>query len=138
MPQMKAIRFHAPGGPEKLKLALEPIPTIGKNEVLIKVRAVGLIWPELSWPIYQKENGEYITHIPGHDFSGIITEIGSGTDSSFDLKVGDEVIAFTSRRNHDGGMAEYAVSDIDQVIPKPKNLDFIESAAVPLSALTAW
>jgi NADPH:quinone reductase-like Zn-dependent oxidoreductase len=35
-------------------------------------------------------------------------------------------------------MAEYAKVDIDQVVPKPKNLSLAEAATVPLSALTAW
>lgn len=107
------------------------------NEVLIKVHAVGLIWPELTWPIYQNAEGEYISHIPGHDFSGVVVEVGPETGSS-SLKPGSEVYAFTSRRNHEGAMAEYAKADIDQVLPKPKNLSFVEAAAVPLSALTAW
>lgn len=135
---MKAARFFPPGGPEKLCLQDEPIPSdLKSNEVLIKVHAVGLIWPELTWPIYQDVEGKYVSHIPGHDFSGVVVKLGSETGSS-GLKQGSEVIAFTSRRNHEGAMAEYAVADIDQVLPKPKNLGFVEATTVPLSALTAW
>ncbi|KAJ9663648.1 hypothetical protein H2198_000660 [Neophaeococcomyces mojaviensis] len=135
---MKAVRFHPPGGPDKLAFATEPKPTLKKpGEVLIKVRAVGLIWTELYWPIYQNSDGTYRSHIPGHDFSGVITEIAAGTGSG-ELQVGSEVYVFTSRRNHEGAMAEFAVADIDQVLPKPSSLSLIEAASVPLSALTAW
>jgi NADPH:quinone reductase-like Zn-dependent oxidoreductase len=138
MSQMKVIRYHPPGGPKKLRLQNEPIPEeLKDNEVLIKVHAVGLIWPELTWPIYTNENGEYVSHIPGHDFSGVVIKVGSKAHSS-GLKPGLEVTAFTSRRNHEGAMAEYAIADADQVIPKPSSLNFIQAAALPLSALTAW
>jgi NADPH:quinone reductase-like Zn-dependent oxidoreductase len=135
---MRAVRYYPPGGPEKLQLQDESMPAeVKENEVLIKVHAVGLIWPELTWPIYRNTEGQYISHIPGHDFSGVVAKAGSETGSS-GLKPGSEVFAFTSRRNHEGAMAEYAKADIDQVLPKPKNLSFVEAAAVPLSALTAW
>ena len=135
---MKAVRFFPPGGPEKLKYQTEEDPTApSTGEVLIKVHAVGLIWPELTWPIYQNTQGEYTTHIPGHDFSGIVTQLGPGCENS-GIEVGSEVYAFTSRRNHEGAMAEFAKADVDQVILKPQTLSFVEAAAVPLSALTAW
>lgn len=135
---MKVVRYYPPGGPEKLRFQDEPMPPkVKESEVLIKVHAVGLIWPELTWSIYQNSVGDYISHIPGHDFSGVVVEVGPGTGSS-GLKPGSEVVAFTSRRNHEGAMAEYAKADIDQVLPKPKNLNFVEAASVPLSALTAW
>jgi NADPH:quinone reductase-like Zn-dependent oxidoreductase len=138
MSQMKVVRYYPPGGLEKLKFQDEPMPAeVKENEVLIKVHAVGLIWTEYTWPIYQNAEGEYISHILGHDFSGVVVEMGPETHNS-GLKPGSEVYAFTSRRNHEGAMAEYAKADIDQVLPKPKNLSFVEAATVPLSALTAW
>jgi NADPH:quinone reductase-like Zn-dependent oxidoreductase len=138
MHSMKVVRFFPPGGPEKLQIQEESIPQeVKENEVLIKVYAVGIIWPELAWPIYQSSDGSYTSHIPGHDFSGVVTKLGTGTHSS-GLTIGSEVYAFTSRRNHEGALAEYAKADIDQVVLKPRNLSFTEAAAVPLSALTAW
>jgi NADPH:quinone reductase-like Zn-dependent oxidoreductase len=135
---MKVVRFYPPGGPEKLKYEAEPVPSPpGKKQVLIKVHGVGLIWPELYWPIYQSPAGDYISHIPGHDFSGVVTAIGPECEGS-GLEVGSEVYGLTSRRNHEGAMAEFVKADIDQVVLKPRNLSFVEAAAVPLSALTAW
>jgi NADPH:quinone reductase-like Zn-dependent oxidoreductase len=112
---MKAVRFHPPGGPEKLKYADEPVPSSpGEGEVLVRVSAagrisvhrpsncswrLGLIWPELYWPIYRDQSGHWKSHIPAHDFSGTITALGPGCDGH-GLEVGSEVCVFTSRRNH--------------------------------------
>lgn len=135
---MQALRFYPPGDVEKLKLLKEAIPgtDLKSNELLIKVHAVGLIWPELTWPIYQKSDGSYRDVIPGRDFSGVVMRTGTGVSMS--LRSGTHIMAFTSRHNHEGAMAEYAVADMDQVIPMPTNLTFVEAAAVPLSALTAY
>lgn len=135
MEVMNAIRYYPPGSFERLKYQTEPVPSAPQpGEAVIAVHGVGLIWPELTWPIYQGPSGEYVSHIPGHDFSGVITSLGSDCH----LKVGQEVYGLTSRRNHEGAMAQYVKADIDQILPKPKNLSMIEAAAVPLSALTAW
>ncbi|ETN37541.1 uncharacterized protein HMPREF1541_07163 [Cyphellophora europaea CBS 101466] len=132
---MQVVRYYPPGSFEKLRYQTEPVPGApGAGQAVIAVHGVGLIWPELTWPIYQSPSGEYLPHIPGHDFSGVISSVGSGSD----LKVGREVYGLTSRRNHEGAMAQYVKADVDQIVAKPKNLSMIEAAAVPLSALTAW
>lgn len=137
---MKAIRFHPPGGPDKLLLTNEPIPVLSPanddDEVLIKVHATSIIAPELTWPIYQLPSGSYKTHIPGHDFSGTIASIAP--NNARGLKSGDEVMAFTSSGAFDGGMAEYAKAYLSEVVSKPESLDLVQAASVPLSALTAW
>src|SRR5690348_2931278 len=105
---MNVVRFYPPGGPEKLKYEAEPIPSPPwQKQVLIKVHSVGLIWPELYWPIYQSPAGDYVSHIPGHDFSGVVTAVGPGCEDS-GLEVGSEVYGLTSRRNHEGALAEFA------------------------------
>jgi NADPH:quinone reductase-like Zn-dependent oxidoreductase len=134
---MRVARFFPPGGPEKLMIEDEPIPTIAADEVLIEVFGIGIVWSELTWPIYQNPDGTYITHIPGHDFAGVVREVGSGIFSD-DIDVGSEVIAFTSKRDNEGGLAGYAKAHLDEVVLAPKSLDLVEAASVPLSALTAW
>lgn len=46
---MKTIKFHPPGGLEKLKCEETDIPDPSSGEILIKVHAIGVIWPELTW-----------------------------------------------------------------------------------------
>jgi NADPH:quinone reductase-like Zn-dependent oxidoreductase len=136
---MKAVRFHPPGGFDKLQYGEEPVADsdLQPGEMLIRVHAVGLIWTELFWPIYQKPDGSYYTHIPGHDFSGMVTKIGPGFEDS-EIRPGTDVLAFTSKRKYGGAMAEYAKADLTQVIRKPGHLSHVEAASVVLTALTAW
>ncbi|KAL7940633.1 hypothetical protein V8C42DRAFT_362150 [Trichoderma barbatum] len=138
---MKAWHHHPPGGTEKLKIVQVNIPEIDDDEVLVKVHASGLIWMELYWQLYEKEDGTFKTPIPGEDYSGVIVKVGSKVPEN--LKVGTEVMvfvtkAFSSKRSTDGGMAEYAKAHFSKMIPKPQSLSHVEAASVPLSALTAW
>ncbi|RFU73499.1 zinc-binding dehydrogenase domain-containing [Trichoderma arundinaceum] len=140
---MQAWHHHPPGGTEKLKIVQVNIPEIDNDEVLVKVHAAGLIWMELYWQLYEKEDGTYKTPIPGEDYSGVIVEVGSKVPKDRGLKVGTEVMvfvtkAFSSKRSTDGGMAEYAKAHFSRMIHKPQSLSHVEAASVPLSALTAW
>lgn len=140
---MQAVRHHPPGGTEKLKIALEDIPAIADDEVLVKIHAASVIWMELYWPIYQKEDGTFKTPILGEDYSGVIAQVGSGVPHDSGLEVGLEVMAFMSKafpteRSIDGGMAGYAKAHFSHMVPKPRALSLTDAASVPLSALTAW
>lgn len=140
---MNVVRFYPPGGPEKLRYQSEAIPQdLKEGNVLIKVRAASVIWPELTWPIYQRKDGSFTNHIPCHDFSGTVAKLGPGCENS-EIRVGSEVYVFTTGfenglRTHEGALAEYAVADLPCVALKPKGLSLLEAASVPLSALTAW
>lgn len=140
---MQAVRHHPPGGTEKLRIAQENIPEIDDDEVLVKVHAASVIWMELYWDIYQKEDGTYKSPILGEDYSGVIAKVGSKVPHDSGLQVGTEVMAFMSKafptnRSIDGGMAGYAKAHFSKMVPKPRSLTFTDAASVPLSALTAW
>ena len=144
MASMNVLRFYPPGGLDKLKHEKSPVPDqLGDGQVLVKVRAASMIWTELSWPIYQRQDGSYVPHIVCHDFSGTVTRTGPRVESS-GIYVGSEVYAFTTGmteeglRNCEGAAAEYAIADVNSILPKPKTLSLLEAASVPLSALTAW
>ena len=72
--------------------------------------------------------------IPGADIAGVVEKAGSKITK---LKVGDPVYAYVSLKNG-GGYAEYAVATEGEAEPKPKSLTYVEAAAVPVVALTAW
>ena len=72
--------------------------------------------------------------IPGADIAGVVESAG-GKITKF--KVGDPVYAYVSLKNS-GGYAEYTVATQDEAAPKPKSLTYVEAAAVPVVALTAW
>jgi NADPH:quinone reductase-like Zn-dependent oxidoreductase len=72
--------------------------------------------------------------IPGHEFSGVIAEIGPGVSA---FAVGDEVFGMNDWFA-DGAIAEFCIAGTAGIGPKPKHLSHAESAAVPIGALTAW
>ncbi|HJQ54425.1 MAG TPA: NADP-dependent oxidoreductase, partial [Gemmatimonadaceae bacterium] len=53
------------------------------------------------------------------------------------FKPGDEVYGSTNPQ-FSGGQAEYAVPLAGMMAPKPKTLNFIDAASVPVVAVTAW
>ena len=133
---MKAIRIHGRGGPDQLVYEDAPQPHPGAGEVLVHVYATGVIATELTWvPTYQTETGSVRElPIPGHDLSGVVEEVGSGVTT---LARGSEVYALTAF-DRDGAEAEYTIALPGELAPKPRTLDFVQAAAVPLTALTAW
>lgn len=147
---MKAMRFHPPGGPEKLQLDELPIPEPTEpDQLLIKVAYASIIWSELLWPIYQGPDGTYIQSTPCRDYAGTVVATGPNASSS-GIKVGDEVLCFPNERSttgasknpgglkYPGGLAEYALADTKSCVPKPKGISMLHAASMSLSALTAW
>ncbi len=153
---MKAIFFEKSGGLEVLQYGelLTPKPQIG--EALVRVKAAGLNRLDI-WLREDKENTRNIPmpHISGSDAAGVIEEING--ESS--LKVGQEVVLNPAIPcgtcphcekseacelvkifgvKNQGSYAEYIVAPISQFYPKPQNISFVETAAFPLTFLTAW
>ena len=130
---MKSIRIHQYGGPEVLAEVEMQRPTPGPNEVLIKVQAASV--NPIDWKLragYAKE--VFPLTFPatlGWDISGTVEAAGANVTR---FKSGEEVYALIKG----GGYAEYAVAKETEVAPKPRTLDHVHAAAVPVAALTAW
>ena len=133
---MKAVRAHGRGGPDRLIYEDAPQPHPGQGEILVRVAATAVIATELTWDItYQTTSGEpRPTPILGHDLSGVVAQLGPGAS---DFVVGDAVYGLTAF-GRDGAEAEYAIALPRELAPRPRTLDDIQAAAVPLAALTAW
>jgi NADPH:quinone reductase-like Zn-dependent oxidoreductase len=136
MADMKAVRMHAYGGPEALVYENAPRPEAAQGEVLVRVHAAGV--NPIDWKIragYLKEHMPYkLPLIPGWDVSGVVEAVGPGVTA---FKRGDEVYAMANVQRN-GAYAEYMVVEAPLLAAKPKKLDHIQAAAVPLAALTAW
>jgi NADPH:quinone reductase-like Zn-dependent oxidoreductase len=130
---MKAIRIHAPGGLEGLVYEDIPPPRPREGEVMVRVYATGITPMELTW---KTSTGAVrpLPIIPGHELSGIVSEVGPGVT---DVAIGDAVYALTDF-SRDGAEAEYTIALPSELAPKPHTLNHMQAAAVPLSALTAW
>lgn len=131
---MKAIVVHEYGPPEKGKYEEVSRPEPKENEALIKVIACGVnpADPLIVSGKYAREFGTHLPLIPGYDIAGVVEKIGANVSR---LKVGDAVYGYPL---FGGGWAEYALVTENEVAAKPKSLSFVEAAAVPMAALTAW
>ena len=133
---MKAIRIHGRGGPDHPVYEDVPQPHPGPGEVRVRVSATGVFVNELRWnETYETQAGSTrVLPIPGRDLSGVVVEVGPGVTA---LSEGAEVYAMLDY-GRDGAEAEYTIALPDELAPKPRTLDAVQAAAVPLSALTAW
>lgn len=136
METMKAVRIHTYGGPEVLRYEEAPRPKPGAGEVLLRVHAAGV--NPVDWKIREGYFKGRVDHslplILGWDVSGLVEGTGSGVAR---LKKGDEVYSRPDIAR-DGAYAEYIVVRETEVALKPKAIDHIHAAAIPLAALTAW
>lgn len=136
MATMKAVRMYAHGGPETLVYEEAPLPEPSADEVLIRVYAASV--NPVDWKIrdgYGKDMFKH--HLPlilGWDVAGTVEAVGPEVER---LKPGDAVYGYTSLFR-DGAYAEYMVAKEAEIAIKPASLDFVQAAAVPVAALTAW
>ena len=133
---MKAVRLHDRSGPGGVFFEDAPIPGPRPGDALVRVHATGITPAELTWSeTYENADGSSrVPSIPGHEICGVVEAVAADVDS---VKRGDEVYGLTSFIR-DGGAAQYVATAAAHLAPKPATTDFVRSAAVPLSALTAW
>lgn len=113
-------------GETALEIRDVPRPTPKPNEVLVKVRAIGLNRAELPGA-YGSGHARATGTIPGIEWSGEVVECGTAVES---VKPGDRVMC-----TGQGGYAEYAVADWGRISPIPANNMSYEQAASYPSAL---
>lgn len=126
---MKAIRIHAPGGPEALRYEDVPRPEPGAGQVLVKVEAAGVNFID----IYQR-TGQYPVRLPftpGHEAGGRVEAVGQGVTG---VRPGDRVAIY-----HGGlaGYAQYVVAPADRVVTLPDGVTTEQGAALMLQGMTA-
>ena len=133
---MKAIRVHEYGSPEVLRYEPAPRPEPAAGEVLVRVHAAGV--NPVDWKIRAGLARTWLKYnlpmIPGWDFSGVIEAVGPDVNG---WKPGDAVYARPDL-SRDGAYAQYISVRGSEIGAKPKSLDHVQSAAIPLAALTAW
>ena len=128
---MKAVRLLEYGG--HLTFNDVPTPTIARDEVLVKVRCTAvnhLDLVEASGRLKQILPID-LPWIPGHEFSGIVEQIGSDVAAY----APDDAVFGTSGL---GAYAEFLAVKPATIVRKPSNLSFEEAASVPVASQTAW
>lgn len=135
---MKAVQINSYGGREVLEINENaPKPFVTKGQALVEVYAASI--NPIDWKIragYLKKMAPLsFPATLGGDFAGVVKEVG---ENVADLKIGDEVYGSAILLNGgSGSFAEFVVSNITNLAHKPKSIDFIQAAALPLTGASA-
>ena len=127
---MKAVVMNEYGGPEVLKFADYPDPTLGPGDVLVKVAAASVNPIDLL----QRSGGMkdfFPVEFPGiigRDVSGTVLKLGPGVGQ---FSVGDRVFGWAFHT-----YAELCIVKENLLGKVPDGLDLVEAAALPLVTIT--
>ncbi len=125
----KAIRIHAPGGPEVLKWEDVPTPEPGPGEALLKQEAVGLNYID----VYFRTGLYKAPSMPltiGQEGAGTVVAVGQGVT----LVAPGDPVAYAGSL---GGYATQRVIGADRLVKLPAGIDFKTAAAMMLQGMTA-
>ena len=128
---MKAVRLYEYGGPENLKYEDDvPEPTISADSVLVEAAAASV--NPIDWKVRsgarQKDFPLKLPAILGQDVSGVVRAVGQNIRT---FKPGDRVLALANAT-----YAQFVVVQGSVLTHLPEGLNLIDSAAIPLVALT--
>ncbi|KAL3644519.1 hypothetical protein CASFOL_009699 [Castilleja foliolosa] len=139
---MKAWTYSEYGGVEVLKLKSDvAVPEPKDDQVLIKVVAASLNPIDYLRRFgYFKATDAPLPAVPGFDVAGVVVKVGSKVT---EFKEGDEVYGDIIEKAVDepkqfGSLAEFTAVEEKLLALKPKNLDFVQAAALPLAIETAY
>ncbi|OAR26753.1 NADPH:quinone reductase [Streptomyces sp. ERV7] len=135
-PTMRAVSQDRAGGPDVLKVVETARPEPGRGEILVRVHAAGV--NPADWKT--RERGMFATGATppftlGFDVAGVVAAVGAGVTL---FGPGDEVFGMPRFPYPAGAYAEYVTAPARHFAPRPRGLDHIRAAALPLAALTAW
>ncbi|RYY44638.1 MAG: NADPH:quinone oxidoreductase family protein [Actinomycetales bacterium] len=127
---MRAVQITTLDGPSAVEVTELPDPTAADGQVLVRVRAAGVSFPEVlqTRGLYQLK--PELPFVPGSEVAGEVVTAPEGSGFS----PGDRVAGFCML----GGFAEYAVTQADMTFHLPDAVSFEQGASVPLNYLTAY
>ncbi len=127
---MKALLSTKVGPPEALELLDAPDPVAGEGEVVIRVLAAGVNFPDALIIEDKYQFKPERPFAPGGEVAGVIESVGAGVT----LKVGQRVIGSSGW----GGFAEKVKLAAPRVIPIPDAMPFDEASAFILTYGTSY
>ena len=134
---MKALVLKRYNRPDQVALTEMPRPALKPDDILVEVHAAGLnpidimIATGAFKPILKLD----LPTTLGSDLAGVVVEVGSQVTR---FKPGDAVFASVFDLIDTGALAEFARVPERAAALKPANLDFVQSASIPMVGLTSW
>jgi len=128
---MRAVEIGQSGGPEVLRVADVPKPSLKPNEILVKVAAAGVNRPDVLQRMGHYPVPPDASPLPGLEIAGEVVELDAQVKM---WRRGDKVCALVNG----GGYAEYCAVPETQALPVPKNLGMVEAASLPETFFTVW
>lgn len=127
---MKALLSNAPGGPETLVLTDVPDPMPGPGQLLVRVRACAINYPDVLIIEDKYQFKPARPFAPGGEIAGEVAALGDGVTG---WSVGDRVIAMLGH----GGLQERVLVDAKAALRLPPERSFAEGAALILTYATS-
>jgi NADPH2:quinone reductase len=131
---VKAWRVHHNGEPhEVMRLDELPTPEPGAGEVLLRVRAAGVNFPDAMLCRGEYQIRPPLPFTPGVEMCGEVAALGPGVTG---LDLGARVVSPAALPG--GAFAEYAVVPAAGVLPAPEALDDAQAAVLHIGYQTGW
>jgi NADPH:quinone reductase-like Zn-dependent oxidoreductase len=154
---LKAVRFHTFGGPDVLVYEEVKEPKVGRDDVLVSVKAASLNHLDIDVRSGVSRLPIQLPHTLGMELAGDLVDVGSATEG---VAVGDRVAPLYASTCHaceacragneslcsfprllgihvNGGYADLVVVPARDVIPLPRELSYVDAAAIQTSFGTA-
>lgn len=135
---MKAAQYNTYGGVEVIGINNNtPKPSAGSGQVLVEVYAASI--NPFDWKLREGYMKDMIPlEFPftiGGDFSGVVVKLGSNVT---EFKIGNEVYGQALVLNGgSGALAEFATANVKNTAVKPKSVDHLQAASLPLVGSSA-
>jgi NADPH2:quinone reductase len=123
---MRALVCRSYGPLDSLQVEDIPDPRPAAGEVLVRVRACGINFPDILVVQGKYQFKPTPPFSPGGEVAGVIEAVGSGVDG---VRAGDQVVALAAC----GGLAEKLVTDASRVVPMPEGLDFVTASCLAMA-----
>ena len=128
---MKAWLCENPVGVQALKWTELPTPTPGADEVLIRIQAASLNFPDLLIVQNKYQMKPALPFVPGSEYAGVIEAIGSGVKH---LKVGQTVACLSGT----GGFATHTLAPAKLCLPLTPSFNAVDAAAFIMIYATSY
>ena len=127
---MRALLSNEPGGPDTLRLEEVPAPQAGPGELLVRVRAAAINYPDVLIIEDKYQLRPPRPFAPGGEIAGEIESVGEGVEG---WSPGDRVVAVTGF----GGLAEKVVIPARSAFRLPEERSFEDGSALLLTYATS-